>query len=102
MEISWITLRIFFLKRQIYIYKMRIFIHMFNNLLRIIFLVSLYCLSEGGDTDTINKIHFYFISGYVASWIFEIVVTLFLICVKVLSFAKGLSLGNKNKVQNFK
>ena len=100
MEASWIIIRIYFLRRRIYLNRTRVFIHIFNSILRIAFLITLYWFSMGGDASIINNVHFYFITGYVTAWIFDMLFTVCLALESILSLFK--SLCQTNKVSNVK
>jgi hypothetical protein len=68
MEVAWLSLRVVFFQRKIYLYRERAKIHMINNLLRILFLVTLLIYSEGGDYGTINNIHCFFMVSSLSLW----------------------------------
>jgi hypothetical protein len=74
MELAWILVKLYCLFKCIYLVKFRVFINLFNCLLRITLLVTLYLFSIGWNQNTMNKIHFYIGICYILFWIVDILI----------------------------
>ena len=78
MEFSWLIARIYFLTNKIYSIPFRVGINLIGNILRIVFLISLYLFNETNDSELYERMHFYFIFSYIGIWVVETLLTLYL------------------------
>jgi hypothetical protein len=78
MEIQWIAIRIWLLHQSVYLFRRRVVINIIDNVLRIIFLLTLYWYQLGGDEYLQNNAHFCILFAYLGTWALETVCTLFI------------------------
>jgi hypothetical protein len=99
MELSWFIIRLHFIYKGIFRCLAKAVIPAINNLLRILFLVTLYAFQNGANETTMNYIHLLFMVSYLGLWIIELIISFVKIIVNFFNFARK-SCGKKIVPQN--